>query len=158
VLCGGVETTLCASTANPTPPTQTGCVCDQEGDGKIGATLLAKNAPGYMDIDKIDVDLRTSVTLVGQVFPQAAMQAHKGQRIKGTVQGLKLDQNVLGCHRNIAAPGTPRDCTPDEVGVVAGFNPAVTQSVNGSSTFVAVPVGAGDDCNAIKAQESMLFP
>jgi hypothetical protein len=158
VLCGGVETTACASTANPVGPTQTGCVCDQEGDAKIGATLLAKNAPGYQDIDKIDVDLRTSVTLKGQVFPQAATQAHPGQRIKGTVQGLKLDQNVLGCHRAITAPATPRDCTPDEVGVVAGFNPAVTQSPNGSSTFVAVPVGASDDCNAIKAQEATLFP
>jgi hypothetical protein len=158
VLCGGVETTLCASTANPTPPTQTGCVCDQEGDSKLGATVLAKNAPGYNDIDKLYVDLRTSVTLSGQVFPQAAMQPHPGQRIKGTVQGLKLDQDVLGCHRDIAPPAKPRDCTPDEVGVVVGFNPAVTQSANGGSTFVAVPVGGSDDCAAVKAQEAMLFP
>lgn len=158
VSCGGLETTACASTANPVGPTQTGCVCDQEGDAKLGATLLAKNAPGYQDIDKLYVDLRTSVTLKGQIFPQAAAQAHPGQRIKGTVQGLRLDQNVLGCHRAIAAPATPRDCSSDEVGVVAGFNPGVTQSPNGSSTFVAVPVGAADDCAAIKAQESALFP
>lgn len=162
VLCGNMETTACASTANPVGPTQTGCVCDQEGDTKLGATVLAKNAPGFSDIDKLYVDLRTSVTLSGAVFPQAAMQAHPGQRLKGTVRGLKLEQNVLGCHRT-AAPGV-RDCTSggggmaDEVGVVAGFNPAVTQSVNGSSTFVAVPVGASDDCAAIKAQEATLFP
>lgn len=157
-LCGGLATTACASTANPTGPTQTGCVCDQEGDAKLGATLAAKNAPGFDDIDKLYVDLRTSVTLKGQVFPQASGQLHPGQRIKGTVQGLKLDQNVLGCHRNIAAPGTPRDCVDSETGTVAGFNPAVTQSVNGDSTFVAVPIGATDGCDVINAQEGQLFP
>jgi hypothetical protein len=156
-LCGAVETTACASTANPVGPSEYGCVCDQEGDAKLGATLLAKNAPGFDDIDKIYVDLRTSVTLKGQVFPQASGQAHPGQRIKGTVQGLKLDQNVLGCHRNIVG-GTPRDCMPTETGTVAGFNPAVTQSVNGDSTFVAVPIGASDGCDVINAQEGTLFP
>jgi hypothetical protein len=149
VLCGGSAATACASTANPTGPTDKGCVCDQEADGKPGATMLAKNAPGFMDIDQIYVDLRTSVTLSGQVF--------SGQRIKGKVQGLKLDQNVVGCHRT-AAPGV-RDCDVNtEVGVVAGFNPAVTQSVNSSSTFVAVPVAAGTTCDQIKAMEATLFP
>ena len=38
-MCGGMATTACASTANPTGPTQTGCACDQEGDAKIGAAL-----------------------------------------------------------------------------------------------------------------------
>jgi hypothetical protein len=156
--CGGMATTACASTANPTGPTQTGCACDQEGDAKIGATVTAKNAPGFDDIDKLYVDLRTSVTLTGQVFPEAAGQAHPGQRIKGTVQGLKLDQNVLGCHRAIVAPGSPRDCTDSETFTVAGFNPRVSQSANGDSTFVAVPVGAADTCETIKAQEAALFP
>ena len=149
VLCGGSAATACASTMHPTGPTDKGCVCDQEGDGKAGATLAAKNAPGFMDIDQIYVDLRTSVTLSGQVF--------SGQRIKGKVQGLVLDQNVVGCHRT-AAPGA-RDCDPNtEVGVVAGFNPAVTQSVNASSTFVAVPVAVGTTCDQIKAMEATLFP
>ncbi|MCU1277693.1 MAG: hypothetical protein JWM53_1239, partial [bacterium] len=68
-----------------------------------------------------------------------------------------LDQNVVGCHRT-AAPGV-RDCDVNtEVGVVAGFNPAVTQSVNSSSTFVAVPVAAGTTCDQIKAMEATLFP
>lgn len=147
VECGGSVTTACASTANPVGPTQKGCVCDQEGDAKIGATLAAKNAPGFEDIDFIDVDLRTSVTLSGQVYP--------GQELRGKVNGLKLDQNVLGCHR-----GTPtnRDCLDSETNTVAGFNPAVTQSVNGSSTFVAVPVAAGTTCDQIKAMEATLFP
>jgi hypothetical protein len=157
-MCGGVATTACASAANPVGPTQTGCACDQEGDAKLGATVLAKNAPAFEDIDKLYVDLRTSVTLKGQVFPEAAGQAHPGQRIKGTVEGLKLDQNVLGCHHAVAAPGTPRDCSDSETGAVAGFNPVVSQSVNAPSTFVAVPIGAGDTCETIKAQEATLFP
>ncbi len=147
-LCGGMATTACASTANPVGPTDHGCVCDQEGDAKLGATLLAKNAPGFDDIDKVYVDLRTSVTLSGQVFP--------GQRLKGKVNGLKLDQNVLGCHR-ANAPGA-RDCNDSETSTVAGFNPAVTQSVNAPSTFVAVPVAAGTTCDAVKAMEGTLFP
>jgi hypothetical protein len=122
-------------------------VCDQEGDAKVGATLAAKNAPGFEDIDFIDVDLRTSVTLSGQVYP--------GQELRGKVNGLKLDQNVLGCHRG--AP-TNRDCMDSETNTVAGFNPAVTQSVNGDSTFVAVPVAAGTTCDQIKAMEATLFP
>ncbi|HEX8954327.1 MAG TPA: hypothetical protein VF997_19705 [Polyangia bacterium] len=148
VLCGGAATTACASTANPVGPTQKGCVCDQEGDTKLGATVAAKNAPGFEDIDELYIDLRTSVTLSGQVYP--------GQEIRGKVQGLKLDQNVLGCHRS-NAPGV-RDCTDAETNTVAGFNPAVTQSVNGDSTFVAVPVAAGTTCDQIKAMEATLFP
>ncbi len=148
VLCGGSATTACASTANPVGPTDHGCVCDQEGDAKLGATVAAKNAPGFDDIDELYVDLRTSVTLSGQVYPQ--------QQIQGKVEGLKLDQNVLGCHRS-NAPGA-RDCLDSETGTVAGFNPAVSQSVNGDSTFVAVPVAAGTTCAQVTAMEGTLFP
>lgn len=142
VLCGGAATTSCASAS------QKQCVCDQESDGKLGATVQAKNAPGFEDIDQLYVDLRTSVTLSGQVYP--------GQQIRGKVQGLKLDQNVLGCHRTMA-PGV-RDCNDSETNTVAGFNPAVTQSVNGDSTFIAVPVATETTCDAIKAMEATLFP
>ena len=90
-----------------------GCVCDQEGDGKLGATLDAVNVPGFDDVHQVYVDLRTSVTLAGKVF--------RGQRIIGTVEGLKLEQHVLGCHRS-NAPGE-RDCIDTETNAVAGFNP-----------------------------------
>jgi hypothetical protein len=147
VLCGGAATTACASTANPVGPTDHGCVCDQEGDAKLGATVAAKNAPGFEDIDALYIDLRTSVTLSGQVYP--------GGSIRGTVEGLRLDQNVLGCHRS-NAPGV-RDCMDAETNTVAGFNPAVTQSVNGKSTFEAVAVAAGTTCDQVKAMEGTLF-
>lgn len=147
VLCGGAAATACASTANPVGPTDHACVCDQEGDTKLGATVAAKNAPGFEDIDALYIDLRTSVTLSGQVYP--------GGSIRGTVEGLRLDQNVLGCHRS-NAPGV-RDCMDAETNTVAGFNPSVTQSVNGKSTFEAVAVAAGTTCDQVKAMEGTLF-
>jgi len=154
VLCGASAATRCLSTTTPAP-NDTGCVCDQDGDGKLGGTLDAQNAPGFDDIDKILVDLRTSVTLSGQIYPEAAGQANPGPRIQGKVLGLKLDQNVLGCHRALA--GTPRDCDDTETNTVAGFNPAVTQSVNGNSVFQAVPLAASATCTELIAQEASLF-
>jgi hypothetical protein len=152
--CGGMASTRCLSNTTPAP-NDVSCVCDQDGDGKLGGTLDAQNAPGFDDIDKIYVDLRTSVTLSGQIFPEAAGQANPGPRIQGKVVGLKLDQNVLGCHRALA--GTPRDCDMTETNTVAGFNPAVTQSVNGDSLFQAVPLAATATCAELIAQETSLF-
>jgi hypothetical protein len=153
-MCNNMASTACLTNTTPAP-TETGCVCDQDGDGKLGGTLDAENAPGIDDIDKIYVDLRTSVTLSGQIFPEAAGQANPGPRIVGKVVGLKLDQNVLGCHRALA--GTPRDCDMSETNTVAGFNPAVTQSVNGDSVFQAVPLAATATCTELVAQETSLF-
>ncbi len=153
-LCGMMSSTRCLTNTTPAP-SDTGCVCDQDGDGKLGGTLDAMNAPGFDDIDKIYVDLRTSVTLSGQIFPEAAGQTNPGQRIQGKVVGLKLDQNVLGCHR--ALPGMPRDCDDTETNTVAGFNPAVTQSANGDSVFQAVPLSATATCAELIAQEASLF-
>ncbi len=155
--CGGAAPGVACLTNTSPAPSDTACVCDQDGDAKLGASLDAMNAPGFDDIDKVYVDLRTSVTLAGQIFPAAAGQTNAGPRIKGTVAGLKLDQNVLGCHRNLAAPSTPRDCDDSETTTVAGFNPAVTQSTNGDSTFIAVPLAAGDTCDTLIANESALF-
>jgi hypothetical protein len=155
-LCNGSAATRCLTATTPAP-SETGCVCDQEGDGKLGASLDAMNVPGLDDIDKVYTDLRTSVTLTGQIYPAASGQAHPGPRIIGKVGGLKLEQAVLGCHRNLASPATPRDCDDNDTGVVAGFNPAVTQSANGDSTFVAVPLDAADTCDTLIANEASLF-
>lgn len=155
-LCGGAAATRCLTSSTPAP-SDTGCVCDQEGDGKLGASLDAMNVPGLDDIDKVYTDLRTSVTLTGQIYPAASGQANPGPRIIGKVGALKLEQAVLGCHRNLAAPATPRDCDDSDTGVVAGFNPAVTQSANADSTFVAVPLSASDTCDTLIANEASLF-
>lgn len=155
-LCGNLASTPCLSNSSPAP-TDTGCVCDQEMDGKLGATLSAMNAPGFDDIDKIYVDLRTSVTLAGQLFPEAAGQTNPGARIEGKVANLKLDENVLGCHRNLTGGAQPRDCDDSEVGTVAGFTPAISQSANADSTFLAVPLAAGATCADLVANEATLF-
>jgi hypothetical protein len=156
-LCGNAAGTRCLSNTTPAP-SDTGCVCDQEGDGKLGASLDAANIPALDDIDKVYVDLRTSVTLTGQVYPSASGQTNPGQRIIGKVDGLTLEQSILGCHRNLAAPATPRECDASDTGAVAGFNPAVSQSANGDSTFVAVPLAAGDTCDTLIANQATLFP
>jgi hypothetical protein len=150
--CGGSVTTAC----DPTPA-MTGCVCDQEatattaGDGKPGATVQAMNVPGG-DYDLIYVDLRTSVTLTGQVFPQAAQQVNPGQRIKGKVANLALDTSVLGCHSMSTG-----ECGDADTGTVAALQPAVTQSANADSTFIAVPLTSGDTCDSLIANEATLF-
>jgi hypothetical protein len=147
--CGGVVTTACVPA-----PTQFGCVCDQEGDGKPGATLGAMNVPGFTDLDQLYVDLRTSVTLAGQVFPPAAGQTNPGQRIKGMVSGIKLDTGVLGCH-HAGPPAT--DCSDTDTSTAGALNPNISQSANGPSTFTAVPVAAGDTCDTVIANEATLF-
>src|SRR5205823_12148644 len=105
--------------------------------------------PGFADLDAVYVDLRTSVTLTGQVFPAAAGQTSPGQRIKGTVSGLKLDTAVLGCHHSSPAMDCSSDSSSSDTALVAGLNPAITQSVNGPSTFVAVPLAASDTCDTL---------
>jgi hypothetical protein len=152
-LCGGAASTRCQPA-----PTDTGCICDQEGDGILGARLNVENAPGFDDIDRFDVDLRTSVSLSGQVWPEAAGQARPGARILGTVENLKLDQNILGCQRNTGSPPAPHACNSSEVATVAGFNPAIMQSANAASTFTAVPMAAGATCADLIANEASLFP
>ncbi|HZS38162.1 MAG TPA: hypothetical protein VFF06_15095, partial [Polyangia bacterium] len=152
--CGMSVATSCATATHPMAPTDFACVCDQDADGKPGATLGAMNVPGLADLDAVYVDLRTSVTLSGQVFPAAAGQANPGQRIKGKVAGLALDTSVLGCHHSAPAA----DCSDSDTATAAALNPAVTQSVNGDSTFVAVPLTAADTCDTLVANEATLFP
>jgi hypothetical protein len=151
-LCGNMATTAC----NP-PPSDTGCVCDQEADGKLGATLDAVNVPGYDDVHKVYVDLRTSVTLAGKVYPQGANQATPGPRLVGEVMGLKLEQQVLGCRHVPDPPGTPSECTETDVGAVVAFNPVITPSATTPSPFLAVPVDAAATCDSVAAAAATLF-
>lgn len=151
-LCGNMVTTAC----NPAP-SDSGCVCDQEGDGKLGATLDAMNVPGYDDINKVYVDLRTSVTLAGQVYPPRANQAVAGPRLIGTVKDLKLEQQVLGCLHTPAPPGTPNACNDTDVNAVITFTPVITQSTNTPSTFIGVPVDGNATCDSVVAMASTLF-
>jgi hypothetical protein len=149
-LCGGMATTRCDAAVD------TGCICDQEGDGKLGATVTASGVPVLTDVDQVYLALRTVVALDGKVFPPSAGQATPGQRIKGNVAGLKLEQSPVGCRHNDMM-GNTMDCTPGDVNSIAGFNPLVTQSTNNASTFVAMPVSAAETCAQLVTDAPTLF-
>lgn len=145
-LCGGSAATKC----DPAP-TETGCVCDQEGDGDPGATLGAKNLPAT-GVDKVFVNLRAAVTLGGQVYPtKTATGGVAGQAIAGEVSALTLEQKILGC-KSGSAP-----CDNITTGAVGALNPGIVQSANDKSTFSAVAVGASFTCAQVKAQKATLF-
>jgi hypothetical protein len=150
-LCGGMASVTCAAA------TDSACICDQEADAKPGATVGAMNIPVLSDVDQIYLALRTVVSLDGMVFPPSAGQQNPGQRIRGKVSGLSLEQSPVGCHQTPAPPGTPSDCDPPTVTSVAGLNPVVTQSVNTDSTFVAMPVPAGWTCTDLITNAATLF-
>jgi hypothetical protein len=133
--CGGTLA-ACASAA---APASGGCVCDQDGDGKPGATLSVANAPVFSDLDKAYVALRATVTLQGQVF--------SSEEIDGTVEAT-LEQVILGCHR--ASQGAS-DCSLGDLGLIQAVAPVITQSdasmnACNQSLFTARRVPAGTDC------------
>jgi hypothetical protein len=143
VACGGSLKPCSMATA----PVSGGCVCDQESDGKLGATLGVMNAPVLSDLNKAYVALRTNVNLTGKVF--------SSDQIAGTVQAT-LEQVILGCQRS----GT--DCSNGDVGLVQGVSPTITQADNSkdaclTSTFIGKRVPAATDCTALKAMKAQLF-
>ena len=64
-----------------------GCACDQEGDNRPGATLIAHNVPAIA-LDQVYVTLRTTFSLNGQVW--------SADLIKGEIDAA-LDQGILAC-------------------------------------------------------------
>jgi hypothetical protein len=152
-LCNGSPATACNGPAAANRP----CVCDQDGDSKPGATVAASGVPALDDVDQMYLALRTVIALDGQVFPSSAGQATPGQRLKGKVANLTLEQSPLGCHHAGQGGAAPSDCTPSEVDSVARLNPRVTQSVNTDSTFVAIPVPDGETCDKLIADAPTLF-
>ncbi|HJZ88372.1 MAG TPA: hypothetical protein VKN99_24525 [Polyangia bacterium] len=141
--CGG---SLMACASAPVPASGS-CVCDQESDGKPGATLGVMNAPVFPDLDKAYVALRSTVRLVGKVYSSDLMA--------GTVNAT-LEEVVLGCHKGGS------ECDPNTVGLVAAVAPVITQTDAShdctlNSVFTAKRVPAAIDCAALKAMEGQLF-
>jgi hypothetical protein len=131
-----------------TAPATGSCVCDQEGDGKLGATLGVMNAPVITDLNKAYVTLRTTVNLTGKVF--------SSDQIVGTVDST-LEQVILGCQRSGV------DCNNSDVGLVQTVSPMIEQTVCNTktpylSTFTGKRIPAGTDCAALKAMKDQLFP
>jgi len=121
----------------------TNCACDQESDGKPGATLLAYNVPA-VNLDEIYATLRTSFALDGQVF--------SSDKVAGEIDAT-IEQGILGCHKT---DGT--ECNASEVGAVENLNPKITQQPGNPSQFRSARVPAGTTCAQIVAMQDTLFP
>lgn len=121
----------------------TSCACDQEEDGKPGATLRAFDVPA-VDLDEVYVTLRTQFTLSGEVF--------SSDLILGEIDAA-IEQGILGCH--LASGGT---CNAGQVGAVKNLNPIITQQPGNPSTFRGVRVPDGTTCAQIAEQRDTLFP
>ena len=98
-----------------------------------------------------------AVGLNATVFPPSAMQPVPGQRFKGSVTGLKLEQSPVGCHHTPMGGPPPSDCSDMEVGQITALNPLVTQSKNKGSTFVAMPVADNETCSQLLTDAPALF-
>ncbi|HVK71683.1 MAG TPA: hypothetical protein VM734_00120 [Kofleriaceae bacterium] len=119
------------------------CACDQEGDGKPGATLKAFNVPA-VNLDEVYVTLRTQFALDGEVY--------SSDLINGEIDA-SVELGILGCH---LAGGGP--CSAGQVGAVKNLNPVITQQPGNPSTFRAVRVPAGTTCAQIIEMRDTLFP
>jgi hypothetical protein len=119
------------------------CACDQESDGKPGATLLAYNVPA-VNLDMIYATLRTEFSLDGQVF--------SSDKVQGQIDAT-IEQGILGCHKTDGAT-----CTAGEIGAVKNLNPTITQQPGNPSRFRSARVPAGTTCAQIVAMKDQLFP
>jgi hypothetical protein len=136
---------FCAPTADTTCEIAIGvnCACDQEDDGKGGATLLAYNVPA-VDLDQVYVALRTRFSLSGEVF--------SSDLILGEIDAT-IEQGILGCRLASGAA-----CNGDQVGAVKNLNPVITQQPGNASTFRSARVEPGESCADIIARRDELFP
>lgn len=132
----------CAGTTC-TDATGIDCACDQEADGKPGATLLAANVPA-VDLDEVYANLRTTFSLRGAVFGTDS--------VKGAIDA-SLEQGILGCRLTSGNP-----CINNDLRVVRNLNPVVTQQEGNPSTFRAVRIPPGTPCETIVRDEPLLFP
>src|SRR5262249_21398326 len=142
--CGG-SLTPCA-TANA--PGSGGCVCDQESDNKLGATLGVMNAPAFPDIDKIYVSLRATVNLQGTI--------NSSDKISRTASAT-LRRPVLGAHRECGGSSN------GNVWLLQSVYPVIVRADAGrdaclTSVFRGKRVAAATACTALKAMRSSLFP
>jgi hypothetical protein len=119
------------------------CACDQEADGKPGATLLAYNVPA-VNLDQIYATLRTEFSLDGQVF--------SSDEVQGQIDAT-IEQGILACHKTDGSM-----CTAGEVGAVKNLNPKITQQPGNPSRFRAARVPAGTTCAQIVQMKDTLFP
>ncbi|HEY3352971.1 MAG TPA: hypothetical protein VGQ83_06960 [Polyangia bacterium] len=135
--CGGDPLAPCIGGAG------VGCVCDQEGDGKPGATLGIENAPVLPDLNQVYVTERLTISMRGVIFSSDLMH--------GTVD-TSLELTILGCHR---ATG---DCDPGAAAAIKNINPSITQDPSYTSPFISKRIDPSWDCLRVAAERQNLFP
>jgi hypothetical protein len=123
------------------------CLLDQEPDGWPGATLLAEHMP-LLDVEALDVDLRTDVQLSGLLLSP--------HRIGGQI-GFSMEVHLLGCRLRPAEGGQVRPCTPTEAGLMSELDPWIEQLPAPESFFSAVPVPTELGCEDLLAQSDAWF-
>ena len=136
---------FCAPTADTSCGLAIGvnCACDQEGDGRAGATVLASNVPA-VSLDEVYATMRTRFRLTGEV--------HSSDLILGEVDPA-MELGILGCHLE-----SGNLCNADQVGAVKNLNPEITQQPANPSIFRSVRVEPGTTCAYILEHRDELFP
>jgi hypothetical protein len=117
------------------------CACDQEPDGKPGATLAAQHVPLF-PLTEIYASVRAGFSLTGTVF--------SSDRVEGSVDAT-LEEGILGC-----AEAT-KQCDTAELAAIIAFNPTITKSTVDPSTFLGVRVPATTTCAQLRAMRDTLF-
>jgi hypothetical protein len=135
--CDGNSAISCDAT------TATACICDQEGDGYPGVSLLVQNPPVFNDLDLVYATLRVVVHLTGKVY--------SSDLYMGEVDNA-MEQYVLGCHR---ASG---NCSPSATDVMRNANPTITQDPTSPSVFISKRIDPSWDCARLLTERPNLFP
>ena len=123
----------------------TNCLFDGDGDGEPGVTLHTQDMP-LLNVTELHVAMRTSVGLQGMVSSP--------DRLLGGID-LTMDLSIVGCR--ILDQGTLKDCSPDEVDVMAGLHPTIVQLAEPESPYAGIRVADDVDCVDLVAREAALF-
>jgi hypothetical protein len=125
----------------------TGCLFDQDKDGKPAVTFIAQNFPA-LPVDEVYATLRSWVSLQGLVA--------RPDLLLGTAY-FGLEISVVGCRLAPLGGGELRDCSPEEEDVIARITPEITQNPDLDSSFLAVRVPPDTGCAEVIADGDRLF-
>ncbi len=123
------------------------CMYDLDEDGLPATTLTAENVPG-LDVDIVYGTMRSWISMEGLVATSDLILG---------VAYWSLEMQIVGCRLVPIGGGDLRDCTSDEVDIVAQINPDLTQTPGQDSTFQAVRVRPDMDCYELIDRELEIF-
>lgn len=148
-LVNGLEDPLPWDAATQTCPSEqaTGCLFDQDKDGKPAVTFIASNFPA-LPVDEIYATLRSWVLMDGI--------AATPDLLLGTAY-FGLEISVVGCRIAPLGGGDLRLCNADEADVISQITPTITQNPDIESTFLAVRVDPSTDCGDVISEADRLF-